>query len=135
MNFAEAERELTAFFAQQLNRTVDSDIFRGHIPAGMNGIAVLLDSVIDSNRMEPVTCNIQLLAKYPDRDDGLNFVGTIPRIIPLWDVHLEHIIIKSIFFRGSSAMYQDIDAGVQKTFVSVNLVAVLTDSAQVQSQS
>ena len=127
MNLTEAERDLTAFFAQQLNRTVDSDIFRGQIPAGMNGIAVRLDSVIDSDRMEPVTCNIQLLAKYPDRDDGLNFVGMIPQIIPLWDVRLEHITVKSLFFRGSSAMYQDSDAGVLKTFVSVNLVAVLTD--------
>jgi len=133
MNLTEAERDLTAFFAQQLNRTVDSDIFRGQIPAGMNGIAVRLDSVIDSDRMEPVTCNIQLLAKYPDRDDGLNFVGMIPQIIPLWDVRLEHITVKSLFFRGSSAMYQDIDAGIQKTFVSVNLVAVLTDTATVQS--
>ena len=127
MNLTEAERDLTDFFAQQLNRTVDSDIFRGQVPAGMNGIAVRLDSVIDSDRMEPVTCNVQLLAKYPDRDEGLNFVGMIPTIIPVWDVQLEHILIKSMFCRGSSALYQDSDSGSMKTFVSVNLVAVLTD--------
>ena len=127
MNLTEAERDMTAFFAEQLSLAVDQEIFRGQIPAGHDGIAVRLDSVIDSDRTEPVTCNIQLLAKYPDRDDGLNFVGRIPQIIPLWDVRLEHITIKSIFFRGSSAMYQDLDAGNQKTFVSVNLVAVLTD--------
>ncbi|MBE6370776.1 MAG: hypothetical protein E7055_01715 [Lentisphaerae bacterium] len=126
MNLTEAERDLTAFFAQQLNRTIDSDIFRGQIPAGQNGIAVRIDSVIDSDRMEPVTCNVQLLAKYPDRDDGLNFVGMIPRIIPVWNVLLEHITVKSLFFRGSAAMYDDTDGGAVKTFVSVNLVAVLT---------
>lgn len=127
MNLTEAERDLTDFFAQQLNRTIDSDIFRGQVPAGGNGIAVRIDSVFDSDRMDPVTCNIQLLAKYPDRDEGLNFAGMIPMIIPVWNVRLEHITVKSLFFRGSSAMYQDSDAGVLKTFVSVNLVAVLTD--------
>lgn len=135
MNLTEAERDLTAFFAGQLSLTVDQSIFRGRIPTGLNGIAVRIDSLLESGHMEPVSCNVQLLAKYPDRDDGLNFVGIIPQIVPCWDVQLDHIRIKSLFFRGGSAVYEDTDAGIVKTFVSVNLVALLTDSAQVQSQS
>lgn len=126
MDLTEAERDLTAFFAEQLSLAVDQEIFRGQVPAGMNGIAVRLDSVIESDRMEPVTCNVQLLAKNPDRDDGLTFVGRIQTIIPVWNVQLEHVCIKSLFFRGSAAMYQETDAGIVKNFVSINLVAVLT---------
>jgi|GEM_PF-2048133 len=135
MDLTEAERDLTDFFADKLSLNVDQNIFRGQIPAGQNGIAVRIDSILDADRMEPVSCNVQLLAKYPDRDDGLNFVGIIPQIVPCWDVQLDHIRIKSLFFRGGSAVYEDTDAGIVKTFVSVNLVALLTDSAQVQSQS
>ena len=126
MDLTEAERDLASFISKKLNLTLDSYIFRGQIPAGQNGIAVRIDSVLDADRMEPLSCNVQLLAKYPDRDDGLNFVGMISKLIPCWNVQLEHICIKSLFFRGSAAMYDDTDGGAVKTFVSVNLVAVLT---------
>ena len=133
MDLTEAERDLTDFFADKLSLTVDQNIFRGQIPAGQNGIAVRIDSILDADRMEPVSCNVQLLAKYPDRDDGLTFVGEVPRFIPCWDVELDHIRIKSLFFRGGNAVYEDTDEGILKTFVSINLVAVLTAAATVQS--
>ena len=129
MDLTEAERDLASFFAGQLDLTLDAEIFRGQIPAGQNGIAVRIDSVLDADRSAPISCNVQLLAKYPDRDDGLTFIGMLPVLIPCWDVQLEHICIKSLFFRGSAAMYDDTDGGAVKTFVSVNLVAVLTEPA------
>lgn len=126
MDLTEAERDLAAFFAEQLGLELDSEIFRGQIPAGQNGIAVRIDSMIDSDVDAPLSCNVQLIGKFPDRDDGLNFVGNVPLIVPCWNVQLEHVCIKSLFFRGSGTVYQDTDAGVVKNFVSINLVAVLT---------
>jgi len=127
MDLTKAERDLTSFFAEQLDLELDSEIFRGQIPAGQNGIAVRIDSMIDADRSEPVTCNVQLIGKFPDRDDGLSFVGNVSLIVPCWNVQLEHVCVKSLFFRGSGTVYPDTDAGVVKNFVSVNLVAVLTD--------
>ena len=126
MDLTEAERDLTSFFAEKLNLAIDSQIFRGQIPEGFDGIAVRIDSMIDSNVASPLTCNVQLIGKFPDRDDGLNFVGKVPFAVPCWNVQLEHVCIKSLFFRGSGTVYQDTDAGVVKNFVSINLVAVLT---------
>lgn len=126
MDLTEAERDLTAFFAEQLSLAVDQEIFRGQIPAGHDGIAVRIDSVFDADRTEPITCNVQLLAKFPDRDQGLNFIGKMALVVPRWNLQLEHICIKSLFFRGSAGMYLDSDGGIVKTFVSVNLIALLT---------
>ena len=55
-------------------------------------VADFIDSLLESGHMEPVSCNVRLPEKYPDRDDGLNLIGEIPQVVSCRDVQLDHIL-------------------------------------------
>ncbi len=66
------ERELTAWFAGMLGRTVDTDIFRGGFPDSRpEGVCVIVDSELQDGTINP-KYRVQVLGRLLDRDDAIN---------------------------------------------------------------
>ena len=72
MDVVTIERDFTAWIASKLNLTVDTNIFRGGIPEGVEeGVGVLFGSEVPSRSFygfRPRSWNVQVLAKFESRD-------------------------------------------------------------------
>lgn len=124
MNIVELERALTAFFATKLELTLDSNIFRGAIPIGHDGLTVRIDSEIRNKAFDAKTYNVQLCGKYSDRDNALVIAAAISNSLPLWGICQNSIMFRSLYPRGGVAVWQDADDGKLKYFLSANLIVV-----------
>jgi len=139
MDVITIERDFTAWIADKLNLTVDTDCFRGGIPDGMEfGVGVLFGAEIPSAGFygfRPRTWNAQILAKFDDRDAAMVLLSCLSGLFPSPGFTHGATVFKAIAPRGGSEPYTATDSGKEKTFLSFNVVVtVLTSGAQTTNQ-
>lgn len=132
MDVVEIERAFTSWIAEKLGLTVDTNIFRGGVPADMDGAAVLFNGELKKNGMiAPRIWNAQILAKFDDRDEALRFLARLTGIFPCYDITHSGVTFKVISQRGTSEPYSATDNGKVRWFASFNvLLIVLTNGTQ-----
>lgn len=132
MDIIQIERDLTAYFAGKFGLTVDQNIFRGSIPAGKSGVAVIVDSTVKTEiPFLPLQYNVQLLGTFSDRDEAMRFLTKAWNLFPVSDEKLSSCKINRISTRGSGSVFQVSGSGEMKYQTSINLFAVvLTSGAQ-----
>ncbi len=131
MDVVAIEQAFTSWVAGKLGMTVNTNIFRGGIPDGMDGATVLFNGEVKSAMIAPRAWNAQILSKFNDRDDAMRFLARLAGLFPCYDVSLPSITFKVISQRGSSTPYSSTDGGKTRWFVSFNvLLIVLTTGAQ-----
>ena len=137
MDVIEIERAFTGYVAEKLNLAVDAGIYRGGIPEGVEyGIAVIFGSEIKATGFygfRPRTWNVQILAKFDDRDAAMILQTCLNGLAPSTDFTHGGVKFLSIVPRGSGEPYEAADEGKIKHFVSVNwTVSVLTTGRQIE---
>ena len=135
MDVVTIERDFVNWIAGKLNLTVDENIFRGGIPQGLDqGVGVLFGSETPSQGFygfRPRTWNAQILAKFKDRDAAMMLQSCLSGLFPCAGFTSGETRFLTIEPRGSSEPYIADDDGIEKTFVSFNIVlSVLTTGAQ-----
>ncbi len=133
MDIISAERALTEFWADALGLTVDTNIFRGGIPASKaEGAAVILGTEITSNDPAIKKYNVQIIGKYIDRDAALKLVEDVSGSLPCYgqtvtlfddDEQEQEVTIKAMIKHGSGGTWSQTDDGKKKTYASFNLIA------------
>ena len=126
------EQDLTAFFACRLGLVVDSAIFRGEIPDGIeNGVALRVMGTSEPANNDNPLYSVQIIGKFLDRDDAWKLGTKIYDMIPFYGEQTEHFHL--VFVRPDSGLIPPIkidDKGKTKHFASINLaVSVLTKRA------
>ena len=132
MNFQTLERELTAYFAEKLDLTVDAQFFRGQIPETVeSGAALQITNFHENNDLSQPMYDLQILGKYPTRDEAWELACKCARLVPVYGEQTEHYAIAFIqSVGGLNAPVQVEDKGRRFQFVSINfLAAVLTRQA------
>jgi len=132
INTVTLERDMTDFFADRLNLTTDSTIFRGAIPAGLDlGCALRVTGIVPSDHNDNSMYSVQIYGKYRTRDEALNLIDSVANCIPIYGEMTEHF--KILFILPESNFTAPVvidDKGVSVQFASVNLrVSVLTRQA------
>ena len=102
MDVIEVERAFTSWMAGKLGLAVDAGIFRGGVPDGMDGVAVLFNNEIRSRMIAPRTWNAQILSKFDDRDEALRFLARLTGFFPCYDISHSGVTFKLVSQRGSS---------------------------------
>ena len=128
LNFPLLERELTAYFAEKLGLIVDNTVFRGQIPESVEkGAAVRISSSPESDIYSLPAVSVQIIGKYPNRDDALQLAGACG-FVPVYGEQTEHYLIRYVESEGGiNAPFMSDDRGKLVHLVSVNLsVGVLT---------
>jgi hypothetical protein len=129
MDIVEIEKTLTKWAADILGLTVDEDIFRGNIPTGKTGVAVILGSEIYSEtRFRPRTYNLQIIGKYENRDEAFRMLSKLSGSLPIHETNIYGVRFKSISQRGDSEPYKTNDNGKEFYYGSFNAVAVVLTS-------
>lgn len=133
MDVVEIERTLTNWVAELLGLVVDKGIFRGNIPTGKTGVAVILGSEIPgTNRFRPKQYNLQILGKFKDRDAAVRMLSKLSGSLPLHEVNIGGTRFKSISQQGGGEPYKAEDNGKMYFYSSFNAIAVvLTTGSQV----
>ena len=133
MDIVEIEKVLTNWTASLLNLTVDKQIFRGSIPTGKLGIAVILGSEIPtSGQFRPKVYNLQILGKFTDRDSAVRMLSRLSGALPLHETNISGMRFKSISQQGGGEPYKAEDNGKIYWYASFNATAVvLTSGAQI----
>lgn len=151
MDIVAIERDLTAYFAGKFDLTVDQNIFRGSIPAGKSGVAVIVDSTVKTEiPFLPLQYNVQLLGTFNDRDEAMRFLTKAWNLFPVSDEKLSSCKVLRISTRGSGSVFsgkadifgkvsnngaaiaKSASSGHMAYFASINLFAViLTTGGQV----
>ena len=137
MDVITIERAFTAWLAEKLNLTVDAGIYRGGIPENVDyGVAVIFGSEVKAPGFygfRPRTWNVQVLAKFDDRDAAMVLQTCLNGLVPHTGFTHAGIRFLSLVQRGAGEPYPAADGGKIKTFVSFNMaVTVLTSGLQVQ---
>jgi hypothetical protein len=132
MDIIEIERTLTTWAGGILGLTVDKIIFRGNIPVGKTGVAVILGSEVPSFvQFRPRTYNLQILGKFKDRDAASRMLSKISGVLPIRESIIGGIRFKSISQQGGGEPYKAEDDGKLYYYASFNAIAVvLTSGAQ-----
>jgi hypothetical protein len=132
MDIVEIEKTLTTWIADKLKMTVDKNIFRGNIPVGKTGAAVILGSEIPGfSQFRPKTYNLQILGKFSERDSAVRFLSKLSGLFPMHEVTIGGTRFKSISQQGGGEPYKAEDNGKIYYYASFNAVAVvLTTGAQ-----
>lgn len=133
MDIVEIERTLTMWAAKVLNLTVDKGIYRGAIPTGKMGVAVILGSEIPgTGQFRPRTYNVQILGKFKDRDSASRMLSKLSGALPVHEKIINGMKFKSLSQRGESEPYKTEDNGQIVFNASFNAIAVvLTTGVQV----
>lgn len=136
MDVLTIERDFTAWLAGQLGFAVDNGIYRGGIPEGIDkGVAVIFGAEEKARGFygfRPRAWQVQIFAKFADRDDALRLQTTLNGMFPRPDFAFGDTRFITAAPRGSSEPYLAADNGETKVFVSYNLVlTVLTVGTQV----
>jgi hypothetical protein len=132
MDIVEIEKVLTNWTAALLNLTVDKQIFRGSIPTGKLGIAVILGSEIPTSGFRPKVYNLQILGKFTDRDSAVRMLSRLSGALPLHETNISGMRFKSISQQGGGEPYKAEDNGKYYWYASFNAtVVVLTSGAQI----
>jgi hypothetical protein len=117
------ERDITAWVAGKLNLVIDTNIFRGGIPAGVDsGVGVMLNSQSQGNYPSTLNFNVQVLGKYDNRDDAWRMLNKLSSAVPCYGDKINETIFVSILPRGNGEPYQADDDGKVKTFASFNMI-------------
>ena len=137
MDVVEIERAFTAWLAEKLNLTVDAGIYRGGIPENVEyGVAVIFGSEIKASSFygfRPRTWNVQILAKFDDRDAAMILQTCLNGLAPATGFTYGGVKFLAIVPRGSGEPYTAADDGKTKHFVSANwTVSVLTTGRQTE---
>lgn len=128
MDVITIERDLTAYIADKLGMTVDTDIFRGGIPDRMDAAAVFLNGELKSYAILPRTYNAQVIARFNDRDEAFRFLSRLSGLFPVQGVTQGESRFMYISQRGDSEPYRD---GLKWSASFNMIVAVLTTGAQI----
>lgn len=133
MDIVAIEQVLTTWVAGVLGLNVDVDVFRGSNPEGEEGVVVLINGEIGNDAIiSPRTYNVQVLAKYADRDKCMRISSAISGAVPLYHSTIQGYKFGSITARGNAVVYSGADNGVTSYYASINLLAnVLTKGSQV----
>ena len=135
MDVIEIERAFTAWLAEKLNLAVDDGIYRGSIPQGVDyGVGVIFGSEVKAAGFygfRPRTWNVQILAKFDERDPALVLQSCLNMLVPQTEFVYNGVRVLSVTANGSGEPYTAEDDGKVKHFVSVNwVVSVLTSGPQ-----
>ena len=126
MDVVEIERTLTRWIAGILGLTVDKNIFRGDIPAGKSGIAVILGSEISQFvQFRPKTYNLQIIGKFKERDSAVRMLSKLSGSFPIHEKIIDGIRFKSISQQGGGEPYKAEDDGKIYYYASFNATAVV----------
>lgn len=129
MDIVEIERTLTTWAASILGLTVDKNIFRGNIPVGKTGVAVILGSEVPNFvQFRPRTYNLQILGKFKDRDSASRMLSKISGVLPIHESIIGGIRFKSISQQGGGEPYKAEDDGKLYYYASFNAIAVVLTS-------
>lgn len=126
------ERDLTDYFAAQLDLVVDGNFFRGQIPESIeNGVALRVVGTPEPTLNDNPLYAVQIYGKFKSRDDAWMLVTKCADCIPVYGVDTEHFHIVFILMEGGlNAPVVIDDKGKSKQFASVNMrVSVLTRQA------
>lgn len=140
MNVITIERDFTAWIAEKLHLEIDNGIFRGGIPASVeSGVAVIFGSEIPTQSFygfRPRTWNVQILAKFDDRDAAMILLACLNGLFPCSDFVNGETKFRYIKPMNYSEPYAIEDGGTIKIYVSFNIVlSVLTNGTQVHSNN
>lgn len=135
MDVIAIERDITTWFAEQLELEPDKTLFRGGIPDGAeSGVGVVFGSEIPTAGFygfRPRTWNVQILGKFNGRDEALALLSRLSGLFPRSGFVTGGTRVVHIEPRGSGEPYAATDGGRVKTFATFNLiVSVLTTGAQ-----
>lgn len=129
MDIIKTERALTVFWAGILNKTVDTDIFRGGIPSGKTGIGVMIGDEITPNNPSMRQFACQVIGKVADRDTALALLEKAKAALPCYDVESgatnAKVKFRAMLKQGGSGAYSGPDSGAVAEFFSVNFVISL----------
>jgi len=126
------ERDLTDYFAEQLDLVVDGNFFRGKIPETIsNGVALRVVGTAEASAIDNPMYNVQIYGKFESRDDAWMLVTRCADHMPVYGVKTEHFNIVYILPDGGlNAPVVIDDKGKTRQFASVNMrVSVLTRQA------
>lgn len=117
------ERDIAAWVAGVLGRTVNTDVFRGGFPESKDtGVCVLLRGELKDGTITGDTYNVQALGKFLTRDEALVMNKKLSGAVPCFGVTVNNTEFMSITPRGGGEPYTAADNGVIKTYASVNLI-------------
>ncbi len=126
---ATLEKALQAWLASKLGLVVDTKLFRGAIPSGVdNAACVRLETPLKENApVQMDAWNVQILGKFKERDDAMAFVANVSRLVPAHGISItvgaSTVELNSVIPRGDGATYQDgPDAGSLKWMATINLI-------------
>ncbi len=121
------ERAFTTWFGEQLELQVDTQIFRGSLPAELDtGVGVLLLDDIPSVNAGCNVYNLQVICKYHDRDEVRTLLDQLAALMPCYETAIsDTITIKSMIRRGGGHPWKEQDNGRAKYFGSFNCVIAL----------
>ena len=139
MDVITIERDFATWVAEKLNLELDRGIYRGPIPAGLEcGVGVLFGSEVPTTGFygfRPRTWNVQILAKFDDRDEAMVLLSCLNGLFPCSGFISGETKFRYIEPRGGAEPYTAEDGGKVKTCVSFNvLLSVLTTGEQVRQE-
>lgn len=129
IDIALLEKELTGYIAGILGRTVDVDIFRGGIPPGRDGVAVMIGGQITEAMYHAganvPTFNVQVIGQFADsstaRDDAWHVLSALGSAVPVYGVRDVSFVYVAFEQRGDAAgPYAATDNGVMVWQISWN---------------
>lgn len=135
MDVVTIERDFVNWVAEKLNLTPDKGVYRGGIPEKLaQGVGVMLGAEIPAQGFygfRPRKWNAQILAKFEDRDAAMMLQAVLNGLFPCSGFTSGNTKFLTVEPRGASEPYTAEDDGVEKTFVTFNVVlSVLTTGAQ-----
>lgn len=133
INVKELEQSVTSYIATLLGKTVDTDVFRGGIPEGVEtGVGVIIGVELNNVSSQRASAyelhtasrlfELQIIGKFNSRDDAWDLVTAVRDLFPVWNLALHDFKIISLIPRGDSIVYPVKDKGREKHFTSINLI-------------
>lgn len=138
MNIIKIEEDFITYLAQALNLTIDTDIYRGGIPADAEyGIGVIWGTEIKNSSFygfRPRTWNVQILAKFDEHDKAMILLTKLNDIFPCSEFSCGETNFIAVYTSDSTELYSTMENNKEKICLSFNIVIpVLTEGAQEES--
>ena len=128
MDRKQLEKDLTVWIAAKLGMTIDTDIFRGGIPAEADkdklaGVMILSKIPKVYPGLKDINC--QVLGKFVDRDDAQAMLNTLSEAIPCYGKTVNDTTFVSMVPKGEGSPYKADDKGKTKHFASFNFIIAI----------
>ena len=118
------ERAMTAYIADKMNLTVDTDIFRGGIPVNVDGCGVYLDGQKIQNVVSDCYYSFCVSCMGSSRDDVMRTIHGLGNKFPLYGEEIDNITVKAIL-KDSVKFSRTTSDGKIKHEGKLSLIAII----------